>query len=320
MNNKILLLSGDPYSINSELIFKTWKKLNKRTRKKIFLISNYELIKNQFKKLKFPMKIVKVKNLSEDVKSNYLKIINLDINFVNPFDISKKNRSEFVLKCLNKAHNLALRKDVAGIINCAIDKKILEKDRTGVTEYLASKCNVKNDQEVMMIRNKYLSVVPITTHIDIKQISNKLSSKKIVNKIKTIETWFKINLEKKVRIGILGLNPHNAELRKNSEERRIIIPAIKRLKALKSNVKGPLVSDTLFINDYKKFDVIVGMFHDQVLSPFKAIFKFNAINITIGLPFLKITPDHGPNFDMIGKNKSDPSSLFYALDFLDKIK
>ena len=74
----------------------------------------------------------------------------------------------------------------------------------------------------------------------------------------TINTWFKNNNKKKPKIGILGLNPHNAELRKKSEENKIIIPAIKKLTALKLNIKGPLVSDTLFINDYKKFDVIVG--------------------------------------------------------------
>ena len=62
------------------------------------------------------------------------------------------------------------------------------------------------------------------------------------------------------------------------------------------------------------------MYHDQVLTPVKTLFKFKAINITIGLPFIKITPDHGPNFNMLGKNKSDPSSIFYIFDFLDKIK
>ncbi len=317
---KILLLSGDPNSINSELIFKTWKKLNHSVRKKIYLISSYDLIKAQFKKLKYPLKIIKVKNLSENVKGNYLKIINLDIKFKKPFKISEKDRSKFILNCLNTAHELALNEEVAGVINCAIDKRLLKKEKTGVTEYLASKCKVKSDKEVMLIRNKSLSVVPITTHIDVKEISRKINKKKIVNKIMTINTWFKNNNKKKPKIGILGLNPHNAELRKKSEENKIIIPAIKKLTALKLNIKGPLVSDTLFINDYKKFDVIVGMFHDQVLSPFKAIYKFNAINITLGLKYLRVSPDHGTAVNLIGKNKANTKSLIECINFLSKFK
>ena len=136
----------------------------------------------------------------------------------------------------------------------------------------------------------------------------------------TINTWFKNNNKKKPKIGILGLNPHNAELRKKSEENKIIIPAIKKLTALKLNIKGPLVSDTLFINDYKKFDVIVGMFHDQVLSPFKAIYKFNAINITLGLKYLRVSPDHGTAVNLIGKNKANTKSLIECINFLSKFK
>ena len=87
------------------------------------------------------------------------------------------------------------------------------------------------------------------------------------------------------------------------------------------SVQGPLSADTAFINHKKhKFDIIVGMYHDQVLTPFKALFKYNAINITLGLPFIRITPDHGPNNFMIGKNKSNPKSLIKAFEFAQKIK
>ena len=116
----------------------------------------------------------------------------------------------------------------------------------------------------------------------------------------------------------MGLNPHNAELRKFSEERRIIIPAIKKLQKLKINSHGPLVADTIFINNFKNYDVIVGMYHDQVLAPFKTIFEYNAINITLGLPFIRVSPDHGPNEKMMGKNISNPQSLIEAINFLDK--
>ena len=318
MKKKILLLSGDPNSINSELIFKTWKKLNKTTRKKINLISNFSLMKAQFKKLRYPIKIIKINNLDDEIRGNFLKIINVDILFKNSLDVPLNSRSKFVIKSLNVAHQLALRKEVKGIINCAIDKKLLKKNGFGVTEYLASKCKIKNNKEVMLIKNKKLAVATITTHINVKQISKNISAKKIVNKAKIIEKWYKDIFSFKPKIGILGLNPHNAELRRNSEEVKIIIPAIKKLKKSGIKVSGPLVSDTLFISNYKNFDVVIGMFHDQVLTPFKALFKFNAINITLGLKYLRVSPDHGTATNMIGKNKSNPESLIQCINFVNK--
>ena len=105
----------------------------------------------------------------------------------------------------------------------------------------------------------------------------------------------------------------------NSEERKIIIPSILALKKRGINLIGPLVPDTLFIENFKNYDVVVGMYHDQVLTPLKTLYNFNAINITIGLPFVRVSPDHGPNISMYGKNKSDPSSVFCAMDFFNKI-
>ena len=120
------------------------------------------------------------------------------------------------------------------------------------------------------------------------------------------------------KIAVLGLNPHCETIEKKGEEIKHIIPAIKLLKQKKLDVDGPFSADTFFIKkniDY--YDVVVGMYHDQVLTPIKTIYEYDAINITIGLPFLRVTPDHGPNEKMIGKKKSDPLSLIKALTFLD---
>ena len=170
----------------------------------------------------------------------------------------------------------------------------------------------------MLIRNKKLSVCPVTTHINVKEISKKIKSEIIIKKINTIQSWFKRKFKKKPKIAILGLNPHNAELRKNSEEVKIIIPSISKLKKKGINIKGPLVADTVFIKDYKNFDIIIGMFHDQVLAPFKTLFKFDAINITLGLKYLRVSPDHGTAPDLIGKNKANYNSLLECINFVNK--
>ena len=86
-------------------------------------------------------------------------------------------------------------------------------------------------------------------------------------------------------------------------------------------IAKPIPADTFFLHkNIKKFDVVVGMYHDQVLTPVKTLFQFEAINVTLGLPFVKVTPDHGPNYEMIGINKSDPSSIFYAFKFFNEIQ
>ena len=211
MTKKILIIAGDPISINSEIIFKSWNKLSPFLKKKIIIISNFELLQAQFKKLKYSIKVKKIYSLNEVADRNILKVINISIKYKNPFKISNKNISKFVLDSLNLGHTLSLRKDVLGLINCPINKRVFNKKKIGVTEFLASKNLVRNNSEAMIIKSDKISVSPITTHIDIKDVSKKLKTSIIVNKIKTIDKWFKLKLKKTPKIGVLGLNPHNAE-------------------------------------------------------------------------------------------------------------
>ena len=102
-------------------------------------------------------------------------------------------------------------------------------------------------------------------------------------------------------------------------DEKVLKPTIKNLVKLKYKVSGPYPADTIFLkNNRKKFDVIVGMYHDQVLTPLKTLYEYDAINITLGLPFIRISPDHGPNIKMLGKNISNPLSLVSAITFMDK--
>lgn len=319
MKNSIIIIAGDPNSINSEILYKCWNKINSKLRKKIFIIGNFELIKTQLKKLRYSVKLKKVKGLT-DTNGNKLKIINVNLNFKEVFNVDIEEISKYIKRSLTIAHKLALNKNVKGIINCPINKQIFYPKKIGVTEYLASKNNIKNDSEVMLIKSENYAVCPITTHIDLKDISKKINKEKIVKKVLTINSWFKKFKRKKPKIGILGLNPHNAELRKNSEEKKYIIPAIKKLLRLKINVKGPIVADTFFIKDYKNYDVVVGMYHDQVLSPFKSLFGFNLINITLGLQYHRLSPDHGTAKNLINKHNANALSLIKCVNFLNNIK
>ena len=320
MKNKILIISGDPNSINSEIIVKSWRKLSRDLRKKIILVSNFNLLKKQFKFLKLNFDLIDLTNNNSHINSEKLKVLNVQLKFKDPFNVPHKSASKFVKNCLDHAHSIALREPIKGIINCAIDKKLLNKNNLGVTEYLANKCKVFDNSEVMLIKSKNLSVCPITTHIDVKQISKKLKLNSILKKTKTIDTWYKDKFRKKPEIAMLGLNPHNAELKKNSEEKKIIIPAINKLRKKNLKIDGPFVADTFFINEFKNYDVVIGMYHDQVLVPFKSLYKFDAINITLGLKYLRASPDHGTAKKLIKRNKANPLSLIKCIDFINTNK
>jgi 4-hydroxythreonine-4-phosphate dehydrogenase len=190
----------------------------------------------------------------------------------------------------------------------------------GVTEYLSKKENKKNNG-VMLIFSNNLSVSPITKHVPIDQVSKKINNLEIVNKIKTINNFYKKHFLKKPNFAILGLNPHNYYSSKKSKVKKDIDKAIKKLRRQKINIKGPIASDTSFIIFKKyKFDVIIGMYHDQVLTPFKALYKFKAINLTLGLPYIRISPDHGIGQDIIGKKIANPDSLIESIKFFNFIK
>jgi len=172
----------------------------------------------------------------------------------------------------------------------------------------------------MLLYNNNLSVSPVTTHIPVNKISKNITKKKIINNIKTINSFYKKNFKIKPKFAILGLNPHSFSGSKYSEEDTIIRPSVKTLKKLNLNVIGPISPDSSFIY-FKKYnvDVIIGMYHDQVLSPFKALYKHDAINVTLGLPCVRISPDHGVGENIMGKNLADPRSLILSANFFSKI-
>ena len=319
MKKKILIVAGDPESINSEILFKCWKKIPKQIKKKIIVIGNFNLLEKQKKILGYKVKLFKIKNTKFHDNKNSIKIIDLNLKFNNPFKIEKKSLKKYIINSLNLAHKLALdKKNISGIINCPIKKNLLGDKNYGVTEYLASKCSIKNNSEVMLIRNNKLSVSPITTHCKLRNVASKINKNLIISKVKSINLNYKKIFTKKPNIALLGLNPHNSEMKKNSEEMKVIFPAIKYLKNNNVKIYGPYVSDTMFINNYKKFDIVVGMYHDQVLTPFKALYKYNAINLTLGLKYLRVSPDHGVASDIIGKNLANTSSINDCINFLNK--
>ena len=323
MKKTIAIIAGEPNSISSEIIFKTWKLKRKYKHKPFFIIGSIQLLNSQMKKLKYNIKIKKIdKNFSvKDLIKNELPVYDVKYNQKNPFENLSTKSNKYIFKCFDIASKLSNKKKIIGFINCPISKEFLFKNKhQGITEYLAKKENAKNDG-VMLIFNNNLSVSPITKHIPIDQVSKKISNLEIINKVKIINNFYKKYFLKKPNFALLGLNPHNYYSSKKSKIKKNIDKAIKKLKIKKINIKGPIASDTSFMNFKKyKFDVIIGMYHDQVLTPFKALYKFKAINLTLGLPYIRISPDHGIGEDIIGKRIANPDSLVESIKFFNFIK
>ena len=250
-----------------------------------------------------------------------LCFLHINYNQKTPFKKISTNSNKYIFECFKTALQFVKKEKILGIINCPVSKEYLFKNKyQGITEYISRLSGYKG-KEVMLIYNKELAVSPITTHIPVSQINKKINQSEITKKVKTINNFYIKFLNKKPNIAILGLNPHNYSTFKNFEEKKIIQKAINSLRSLKIKIIGPVSTDTSFMAFQRKnFDVIIGMYHDQVLTPFKALYNFNAINITLGLPFLRVSPDHGVAKNIAGKNEANPKSLIEAIKFFNNIK
>ena len=314
----IIVVAGEPNSIFLEIFFKSYKR---KIKTPIVLIASYELLKLQMKKLKFQKRIniLNINMLSKlKLNNSSINLINVDYNFSKPFEKISRKSNLYIENCFKVAFEIIEKGLSNKLINGPISKKsFLSKKYLGITEYISDKFFIKNN--AMLIYNNNLSVCPITTHLPLKVVSKKINKKIIKSKINLIFKFYKKYLKKKPKIAVLGLNPHCESIDKFNEDEMIIKPVIKQIFKKGQKVYGPYPADTIFLKkNRKKYDVIVGMYHDQVLTPIKTLFEYDAINITLGLPFLRISPDHGPNEKMLGKNISNPLSLIKAMSFLDK--
>ena len=317
-NKPIILIAGEPESIFFEIFFKAIK--IKKYKSPLVLICCKKILLKQMKKYKFNknLKLIdinKIKNIN--INNNSINLIDIELKKLPNSKLQFENVRKYIDKTFKTAFKLIKNDFTNKLINGPINKKnFLNKKFNGVTEYISE--NFKKRKIGMLIYNENLSVCPLTTHLPIKLVAKKITQKLIEEKIETINSFFKINFKINPKIAVTGLNPHCETILKFNEDENIVKKAIKIKVKKRINVKGPYPADTIFLKKNRnKFDVILGMYHDQVLGPFKALFEYDAINITMGLPFLRATPDHGPNQKMVGKNKSNPKSLIKALKFLD---
>ena len=310
-----IVVCGDPRSTFNEILIKSLKKIPiKKMNLPIILICSKKLFKSELRRLKSNLNLIDFDDLKR-LKKNSIYIKDIPLNNKK---LSLSSVNNYIKKSFDVGLNLVKTNDSSTFINGPISKtNFLKGKYNGITEFLARKTGSLN--EVMLIFNENLSVSPITTHIPLAKVAQKIKKNTIVHKIKNINEFYNKYLGFRPTIAVTGLNPHCETFIGKNIEKSEILPAIKILKKNKIKISGPFSADTVFLEgNRKKFDVIIGMYHDQVLTPMKTIFGFDAINITLGLPFIRITPDHGPNYKMFKLNKSKPDSLLLAFNFIKK--
>ena len=292
--NSICILLTDDKSINQIIILKTFKNLKKMKFINIYFIGD----KNLFKKI-----------------YKFCKTQNDKFIFV---DIRNKNNFKYLNDITLKGISLFEEKKIKFIINMPLCKKKFLKNRfSGFTEFFSEKLDNKNDEN-MILFNKNFSVCPITTHIKISEVENKINKKKLMKSIDNIIQFISLIKNKKINIILLGLNPHaSKDMEVNNKDYSIISPIVKKYKKIGVKIKGPVSADTAFIDCKNK--IFIGMYHDQVLIPFKTLNKFDGINITIGKKIIRLSPDHGVATELLSKPKQvNNLSFLRCLQFCEK--
>ena len=318
----ILITSGDPSSIAPEITIKALQ--SSKINKNIFpvIVTDPQLIQNYNDIIIDNWKINEIKDQSNftDYKVNYFNIISIQINDIVRLGKPSIINCEFIKASILKCIELESKSSVSAIVTNPINKKIMYKSGfkyAGHTEFLASHSKI-NTQPVMMLVAQDLKTVPLTIHVPISEVSGLISKELIIKTVKIVAKdlteYFGIN---KPKIFITGLNPHageNGEI--GSEEQNIIIPAIRKIKNSNDfEIQGPFSADTLFSSEARKtYDVVICMYHDQALIPIKTIDFNNGVNVTLGLDFIRTSPDHGTGFDIAGKNNASPDSLIAAIN------
>ena len=229
---------------------------------------------------------------------------------------NKDNVLIYLQKITKQAIKIFNKNKKTIILNMPIDKKkFLNNSFPGFTEFFSHILDKKNNENMLLYNDKSFSVCPLTTHIEIKKVEENITKKKLKNCILNVVNFYKI-LNKKIEINVLGLNPHaSVDLGKETKDKNIIFKIVKEMKKKGINIVGPISADTAFMKN-SNYKVFIGMYHDQVLIPFKTINKFNGINITIGKKILRLSPNHGTAKNMKRqKNNINNLSFKKCIDF-----
>jgi 4-phospho-D-threonate 3-dehydrogenase / 4-phospho-D-erythronate 3-dehydrogenase len=307
----LIITGGDPSGIGPETILKALKKIKLHASISPIIIGDYGVFQKT-------AKIIKA-NIPQGI--SFIDLRNISITKFQ-FGSINKIYGKAAIRYLALGSAMAMDMKNAALVTAPINKEAIKKagfSFPGHTEFLA--CFTKSKNVTMMLVGENIRVGLVTRHIPIKDVAENISKEKIIKTTLNINAALKNIFDiKNPKIGIASLNPHAGDGGViGNEDKSIIIPAVKMLQRKINNVFGPYPADIVFHKAYnKKLDAVIAMYHDQGLIPLKMVAFDKGVNITLGLPFMRTSPDHGTGFDIAGSGKADPTSMIEAIKLAEK--
>lgn len=299
---------GEYFGIGPEILLKTYRSLGKN-----FPACKIYGSKSLLTKKAFELGIEKFwENSEHQLCETYADELNRD---------DFKGRAFYVISMLNQAIDDACDQKTTGIITAPIDKSVVKHvlpDFTGHTEYLAERSGV--DKTVMMLCNLDFNIALLSNHVSLRNVSETLSLQKVEETIRTtLVSYTKHFHVQKPKAAVLGVNPHAGELDTDSEEKKVFEPLLKKLQAEGVNIQGMFPADSFFPKAKKDgWDLVFSPYHDQGLVAAKYPGLEHVINVTLGMPFLRISPGHGTAYDIVDKNIADHRSFERAITVMQR--
>ena len=318
----LVVTSGEPAGIGCEITLKAWAS----GKKGFCFIEDPEYVYLTASSLGIDLTIEQIDDPSQfDPNSNKLQLIPISWKTKPKIGNPDTNNAAIVIYAIKKAAEWTKSGLASGMVTNPIQKSTLYQANfkyPGHTEFLASLFETLPGAPVMMLVSNHLRVVPATVHIPIKNVAKTISTQLLIEKCRIINDSLQNNFGiPEPRIAVCGLNPHAGEdANIGDEDKKIIAPSILQLQDEGFNVSGPHPADTLFYPEARKeFDIVLGMYHDQVLIPIKTIDFYASVNVTLGLQFIRTSPDHGTGLNIAGKGIARQDSMVAAIELAESM-
>mgnify|MGYP002884068804 CR=1 FL=1 len=315
---KIAISPGDPAGIGLDITIASSIRANNSA---LICFTDPEVLNQRIRKLNLGIEAKEITDIEQAVpqKAGVLQIYPVKNKNLVEAGRSDPANTEHILECLNSALWHTTTGITDALVTGPINKAIINEggvEFSGHTEYLADALGVSNP--VMMLASEKLKVALITTHLPIDKVTETITKDR-VSEIVTIvdESFKKLFKISEPRICVCGLNPHAGEAgHLGLTDKDVILPTLDELRQSGINISGPIAADSVFSEpERKKYDVIVAMYHDQGLAPLKALSFGRSVNITLGLPVIRTSVDHGTAYELAGTRKADPSSFLEAIKY-----
>ncbi len=319
---RLMITPGEPAGIGPDIILQI---AQQAWPAELIAVGDPELLNTRAKQLKLPIELISfdAKKSAEKHLPGKLKIIPVSLNTPCQTGQLNPDNARYVLHCLELATDLCLKNKAHALVTGPVQKSVINAvgiEFTGHTEFLAKLCKV--DEAIMLFVAKNIKVALATTHISLAEVPKAITTKHLTNTLRILHR----GLQEKFsiphpKILVCGLNPHAGENgHLGREEIDVIAPVLKKLRAENMDVVGPLAADTVFTEKYlASADAILAMYHDQALPVVKQMSFGHAVNVTLGLPIVRTSVDHGTALDIAGTGKADAASLMAAIKLALKL-